>query len=80
MGVLILLLMTLRVFTINCKGLHLSSKRVRLFNYIKNIKNNYIDICSVQETFAASNFVTKAWDCSGEGNLFGHMEVTGVEG
>ena len=79
MGVLILLLMALRILTINCKGLNLSSKRVRLFNYIKN---NYIDIiyAAYRKLSLLAALSLRLGICSGEGNLFGHMEVIGVEG
>ena len=52
---LLFIMMSLRIISLNCNGLNMHAKRVKLFSFLMG---NYFDICFLQETHAPDSFTT----------------------
>ena len=64
---LLFVMMSLRIISLNCNGLNMHAKRVKLFSFLRS---NSFDICFIQETHAPDSFTTDVW-----GNMWGGKSI-----
>ena len=64
---LLFVMMSLRIISLNCNGLNMHAKRVKLFSFLRS---NSFDICFIQETHAPDSFTTDVWD-----NMWGGKSI-----